>query len=166
MNPKTIKPLTLPSLLLADRSQLPACPAVYFVLDGDAVLYIGRTRNLQQRWLAHHRWYQLKVMSGNIRIAWLECSDASLLVAIETASIEHFEPSLNRTKVGGEQTKIFVYLPEELKADLERLAKSHYRPVSNMVLTLIQEAVDEAKSEGRIQSDDRSQQQKIDSDSE
>ncbi|MEG4302011.1 hypothetical protein QUB16_04765 [Microcoleus sp. D3_18a_C4] len=60
--------------------------------------------------------------------------------------------------------RIVVYLPEELKADLERLAKSHHRPVSNMVLTLIQEAVDEAKSEGRIQSDDRSQQQKIDSD--
>lgn len=58
--------------------------------------------------------------------------------------------------------RIVVYLPEELKADLERLAKSHYRPVSNMVLTLIQEAVDEAKSEGRIQSDDRSQQQKSD----
>ncbi|MEG3843861.1 hypothetical protein, partial [Microcoleus sp. herbarium14] len=47
--------------------------------------------------------------------------------------------------------RIVVYLPEELKADLERLAKSHHRPVSNMVLTLIQEAVDEAKSEGRIQ---------------
>ncbi|MEG4587475.1 hypothetical protein QUA54_20000 [Microcoleus sp. MOSTC5] len=59
--------------------------------------------------------------------------------------------------------RIVVYLPEELKADLERLAKSHYRPVSNMVLTLIQEAVDEAKSEGRIQNDDRSQQQKSDS---
>lgn len=60
--------------------------------------------------------------------------------------------------------RIVVYLPEELKADLERLAKSHYRPVSNMVLTLIQEAVEEAKSEGRIQSEDRSQPQKIDSD--
>lgn len=60
--------------------------------------------------------------------------------------------------------RIVVYLPEELKADLERLAKSHYRPVSNMVLTLIQEAVDEAKSEGRIPSEDRSQPQKIDSD--
>jgi CopG-like RHH_1 or ribbon-helix-helix domain, RHH_5 len=54
--------------------------------------------------------------------------------------------------------RIVVYLPEEVKADLERLAKSHYRPVSNMVLALIQEAVDRAKSEGRIPSDDRSQQ--------
>ncbi|WP_293336672.1 hypothetical protein [Microcoleus sp. CAWBG58] len=35
MNPKTIKPLTLPSLPLADRSQLPVCPAVYFVWDGN-----------------------------------------------------------------------------------------------------------------------------------
>jgi hypothetical protein len=59
--------------------------------------------------------------------------------------------------------RIVVYLPAELKADLERLAKSHYRPVSNMVLTLIQEAVDEAKSEGRIQSDDRSQPHRSDS---
>ncbi|MCY7384325.1 MAG: hypothetical protein LH628_17400 [Microcoleus sp. CAN_BIN18] len=59
--------------------------------------------------------------------------------------------------------RIVVYLPEEVKADLERLAKSHYRPVSNMVLTLIQEAVEEAKSEGRIPSDNQSQQ-KIDSD--
>ena len=59
--------------------------------------------------------------------------------------------------------RIVVYLPEELKADLERLAKSHYRPVSNMVLTLIQEAVDEAKSEGRIPSDDRSPPHRSDS---
>ncbi|MEG3936430.1 hypothetical protein QT990_35160 [Microcoleus sp. T3_B1] len=51
-----------------------------------------------------------------------------------------------------------VYLPEEVKADLERLAKSHYRPVSNMVLSLIQEAVDRAKSEGRITSDNQSPQ--------
>ncbi|MEG4320361.1 MULTISPECIES: hypothetical protein [unclassified Microcoleus] len=53
--------------------------------------------------------------------------------------------------------RIVVYLPEEVKADLERLAKSHYRPVSNMVLSLIQEALDRAKSEGRIPSDNRSQ---------
>jgi len=54
--------------------------------------------------------------------------------------------------------RIVVYLPEEVKADLERLAKSHYRPVSNMVLALIQEAVDLAKSEGRIPSDNQLEQ--------
>ena len=113
MNPKTIK---LPTTTARDRSQVPACPAVYFVLDRDAVRYNRAVK----------------------------------------AQITALPAKLPR---------IVVYLPEELKADLERLAKSHYRPVSNMVLTLIQEAVDEAKSEGRIQSDDRSQQQKSDSDS-
>jgi hypothetical protein len=54
--------------------------------------------------------------------------------------------------------RIVVYLPEEVKADLELLAKSHYRPVSNMVLSLIQEAIEQAKSEGRIPRDDRSSQ--------
>ncbi|MEG4319699.1 MULTISPECIES: GIY-YIG nuclease family protein [unclassified Microcoleus] len=138
MNPKTIKPLTLPSLPLADRSQLPVCPAVYFVLDGDAVLYIGSTKNLQQRWLAHHRWYQLKVMSGNIRIAWLECSDASLLVAIETASIEHFEPSLNRTRVEGEQNTIKLVIPKALKIRFKALCVRAQRDMSSVGSQLIE----------------------------
>ncbi|MDY6782355.1 MAG: hypothetical protein SW833_07355 [Cyanobacteriota bacterium] len=46
--------------------------------------------------------------------------------------------------------RIVVYLPEDLKADLERLAKLNNRPVSNMVMTLIQEAVNKAKSEGDL----------------
>ena len=63
MNPPTVDPFTLPSLPLANRSELPNCPAIYFVLNGDAVLYIGRANNLYQRWAAHHRWNQLKIVT-------------------------------------------------------------------------------------------------------
>lgn len=35
MNTADINPLTLPSLPLLERSDLPNCPAVYFVLNGD-----------------------------------------------------------------------------------------------------------------------------------
>lgn len=137
MNPKTIKPLTLPSLPLVDRSQLPACPAVYFVLESDTVLYIGQTGNLQQRWIAHHRWHQLKVISGNIRIAWLECSDVNLLVGIEKAAIEYFQPSLNQTRVGGEQNTIKLVMPKALKIRFKALCVRAERDMSSVGCELI-----------------------------
>jgi hypothetical protein len=53
--------------------------------------------------------------------------------------------------VPSKQPKVVVYLPPELKADLEALAKKELRPVSNMVASLIQQAVDKAKQEGKLQ---------------
>lgn len=115
MNPETVDPLTLPSLPLTNRSELPNCPAIYFVLNGDAVLYIGRANNLYQRWIAHHRWHQLKVMSGDIRIAWVECSASELLPEMEAALIQHFKPPINRTKVEGlARPRVTVYFSEEI----------------------------------------------------
>lgn len=72
-----VNPFALPSLPLADRKQLPDYGAVYFVLERDAVLYIGKTRNLQQRWATHHRWHQLRGLNGDIRVAWMECSETA-----------------------------------------------------------------------------------------
>ncbi|HAG85809.1 MAG TPA: excinuclease ABC C subunit domain-containing protein, partial [Cyanobacteria bacterium UBA12227] len=89
-----IDPLTLPSLPLNERSHLPYCPAVYFVVANNNVLYIGQTANLHDRWLAHHRWGQLKELNELVRIAWLECGEHHLLTEIEAALISHFEPPL------------------------------------------------------------------------
>ncbi|HLO48647.1 MAG TPA: hypothetical protein VK211_09560 [Kamptonema sp.] len=47
--------------------------------------------------------------------------------------------------------KISVYLSPELKADLEKLAKIENRSVSNLAVVLLQQAVDQAKTEGRIE---------------
>ncbi|WP_414586453.1 hypothetical protein [Scytonema sp. PCC 10023] len=63
MNPNTIDPQQVPSLPLKKRSrtattvrrsraaprgrsQLPSCPAIYFVLAEERILYIGQTVNL------------------------------------------------------------------------------------------------------------------------
>ena len=147
MNSETVDPLALPSLPLVTRGELPNCPAIYFVLNGDAVLYIGRTNNLYQRWIAHHRWHQLKAMSGDIRIAWLQCGDAKRLSDIETALIKHFQPSLNQTKVEGESISIktMVYLPLELREALKHVAVKENRSLSNLIVTLLQGAVKEAQ---------------------
>lgn len=99
MNVAEIDPLTLPSLPLGERSQLPNCPAIYFVLTGDCVVYIGRTVNLKNRWTSH-RVMSFVQKQDNARLAWLECNDASLLPEIETALLNHFQPSLNVRNIG------------------------------------------------------------------
>lgn len=92
MSIEAVNPLTLPSLSLQERRSLPECAAVYFVLNSsDEILYIGGTVNLAQRWLAHHRWYQLVEMGDDIRLAWLECSDTVLL--LERADQENSAPN-------------------------------------------------------------------------
>ncbi|MEO0684746.1 MAG: GIY-YIG nuclease family protein [Cyanobacteria bacterium J06649_11] len=95
MNVAEINPLTLPSIPLLERTQLPNCSAIYFVMQDECVLYIGRTINLAQRWEAHHKWDQLVARGTPVKIAWLECRDESLLTQIETALIRQFAPELN-----------------------------------------------------------------------
>ncbi len=147
MNPSTIDPLALPSLPLLERRHLPKCPAIYFALEGNKVLYIGRTNNLNQRWTIHHRWQQLQATHGEVRIAWLECSNISLLSSIEDALIEHFQPLLNGSAVvptalvASKLPSMSVYIEPELKAAAEKLAKKQKRSLSSLVCILLEEAV-------------------------
>lgn len=97
MNQATVNPLTLPSLPLLERSRLPQCKAIYFALAGERVLYIGKSENLNLRWAQHHRLQELTAETEEVRIAWLECSDANLLFSIEAALIDYFQPPLNRS---------------------------------------------------------------------
>lgn len=152
MNPSSIDPLALPSLSLAARSQLPPCPAAYFVLEGDRVLYVGRSVNLRQRWLAHRRYKQFKAIS-NVRIAWLECSDPSLLPEIEVALIEYFQPSLNGKLIPQapqDTARIVFHAPDEIKEKLERLATKRLRSVSNLVRLIVEEEIAKAEKRGEL----------------
>lgn len=95
-NPSIVNPLSLPSVPLEKRYDLPTIPGIYNAIDSQGVVqYIGRSNNIRQRWLQHHRNRQLQVMGG-INLAWLFVSDESLLPAIEFALIESFNPLLNR----------------------------------------------------------------------
>src|SRR5215831_9532432 len=84
----------LPTLPLAERGDLPDTPAIYFVLTGDTVLYVGKAGCLRQRWVAHHRLAQLGEY-GACRMAWMQVDDAGLLDELEQACIDHFQPVLN-----------------------------------------------------------------------
>ncbi|MBD2416101.1 GIY-YIG nuclease family protein [Nostoc calcicola FACHB-3891] len=142
MSVEVVNPLTLPSLSLQERRSLPECAAVYFVLNGNEILYIGGTVNLAQRWLAHHRWHQLVEMGDGIRLAWLECSEPALLLEVETALIKHFQPRLNRTPVLGDNGK--VILQTDVKESTRTRLKLEAVRLGTTMSLLTEQILDEA----------------------
>lgn len=121
----------LPSVALCDRAALPSVPCIYFCLGESGVIHhIGRSVNLQRRWLQHHRHAELETLV-NVRIAWVEVSDLSLLATVETALINHFNPSLNRRRVrirrsatvSTDKARVSTYIDYQLKALAEKAAQ-------------------------------------------
>ncbi len=101
-----INPLDLPSVPLLEKHKLPQVSAIYFAIaKSGEILYIGRSINIANKWLGHHRYLELKEI-GNVRIAWLSCNDESLLPQIEEAMIKHFLPCLNHTLIKQSKTKL------------------------------------------------------------
>lgn len=157
ITPSTVNPLQLPSLPFEWRKALPECPAIYFAIDANnKIQYIGSTVNLKQRWISHHRESHLKAV-GEIRLAWMEVSDKSLLPAIEEALITWFNPPLNNLRDGkcltsSGKLRVSLYIEENLKIELEKLAKVKKRSLSNLIEVLCEEAVQQAKKQGEISS--------------
>lgn len=53
------------------------------------------------------------------------------------------------------KAKVFAYIQNELKEDLERLAEVRNRSISNLLETLIKAEVDQAKASGELPPDDQ-----------
>ncbi len=99
INPESIDLSTLPCVALSERNALPSTSGIYFAIDAYGVVqYIGKAVNIQQRWLTHHRYAQLKDYQS-VKIAYLAVSDPELLLPIESALIDWFDPSLNGSEV-------------------------------------------------------------------
>ena len=61
INPSTLDLKQLPYLPLEEKSALPKRSAIYFAIDSVGIVqYIGRTNNVYQRWVSHHRYSELK----------------------------------------------------------------------------------------------------------
>lgn len=103
----TVKVNLFPSVAFEHRQDLPAIPAIYFVLDAQlAIVYIGEASNLQARWTGknHHRAPQLR--GGNYRIHWTHAPDDTVArKSAEQQAIEYFQPLWNRTEVPADEMK-------------------------------------------------------------
>lgn len=94
ISPSTVDPLSLPSVPLSDRRNLPSASGIYFAIDAEGTIqYIGLSININKRWLGHHRFDELSRIDS-VRIAYLTC-ETDLLETVETALIEYFQPVLN-----------------------------------------------------------------------
>lgn len=100
ITPESLDIASLPSLPLSDRRRLPDVSAVYLVLEEEIVIYVGQSRSLLNRWLSHDKLKKFKSRVTPLRVAWLECSEITLLHEIETALIAWFEPELNQISAG------------------------------------------------------------------
>lgn len=97
----TIQLQDLPYTTLENKNCLPSVSGCYLVVaEETAVLYVGCSTNLYKRWKNHNR---VKEFSNydNVRICWLVISEESLLLEIEKALIEYFNPRLNNKAIPG-----------------------------------------------------------------
>lgn len=126
---------TLPFLpLLSERRRLPNVAACYLVLEGETVIYVGRSKNLYSRWRNYHqKGKDLRSRSTQLKIAWIECSNPSLIPALETALIEYFQPELNGKKTKQERAFIQVPINLEDKADFDAWCEANSTTMSEVV---------------------------------
>ena len=93
----------LPAVKLLAKEKLPDTAGIYFAVDeSDRLLYIGKAKNINKRWVNHHRYHQLeKINKKNpIFLKWYECeNDEIILTQLENYFIETYHPELNQTKV-------------------------------------------------------------------
>jgi len=90
----------LPSLLLQGHAQLPDLAAVYFICDGQDVLYIGTTKHLVVRFRNHHIFQQALETSLQAMIAWQPCNHLthSYRLHLEKLAIARWQPPLNKVR--------------------------------------------------------------------
>jgi GIY-YIG catalytic domain len=106
----SINPFQLPSVLLAERYDLPEFSGVYFVIGDEEIYYIGSSLNLKRRWISnnHHRYQQLLKIQ-NVKISYLEVDYIDSLESVERYCIEHFQSNLNNTLVASDRIRIDVW---------------------------------------------------------
>lgn len=103
INPANIQIDELPSVALEDKKHLPEVSCTYFAIDTQGVIqYIGQTKNLNRRWMSHHK--RTHLSGGGIKIAYLDCP-TELLEEIERALIDWFKPPLNTQNTWWQQSK-------------------------------------------------------------
>lgn len=91
----------LPGIASLRYRELPHITAIYFVVhSSDAIIYIGRARDLAQRFPSHHRRTQL--IRPDTAIVWfpvVENASERQLAALERICINKYRPELNDTPI-------------------------------------------------------------------
>lgn len=94
-DPKSIDPLSLPSVPLNGKDKLPTSPGIYFALSATGkILYIGRAGEFKSRW-RDHRHYPVLYFIEKVRVAYWKLDSKNNLSDIEQELINFHKPPLN-----------------------------------------------------------------------
>lgn len=75
------------------RKLVPDISCVYFIYSGNELIYIGKSRSLKHRFVAHHRALDFETLP-NLSIQW-EQMDEEEIHSAETSYIKTLSPRLN-----------------------------------------------------------------------
>lgn len=100
----SINPYRLnPKIAISEIQELPSISGIYFVIRDTQVIYIGKSRNIKQRWCKYPHHIEQKTVEGDfITFIGVHISDLNLA---EQLLIEYYEPILNRQFAVGIPTK-------------------------------------------------------------
>lgn len=88
--------IKLPSRSFNDLNSLPEKQGIYFVVAGNEIIYIGRSRNIRKRWVGeHHRKEIISDFHSNSTIYCLFVSDHEELCVFEKEMIDTIDPIYN-----------------------------------------------------------------------
>lgn len=89
-----INPYALPSIQLSEKDDLSEEPGIYFVLDDEAIYYIGLSANLQETWYSHNKQKEFDLIK-NGRIAFIDSLPIHYLSKVKSSFIRAFSPKLS-----------------------------------------------------------------------
>ena len=87
-----LNPYLLPSVPLARADLIEEASALYFLMDGEEVLYIGQTQNLSKRMIqGHHKRGAIEEAHPAARVHWMPVRRKARMI-LEKKAIERFSP--------------------------------------------------------------------------
>jgi hypothetical protein len=86
--------LTLPYLPISEKASLPQVPVIYFVVENDELVYIGKANNLFVRWNKFDH-YSETLCSSSANIHWLKVNKSELTLT-EALLVAFYEPKYNK----------------------------------------------------------------------
>lgn len=156
INLRAIDVKQLPSVSLKNKKKLPKISGIYFVIDSTGVIqYIGKSVNINNRWSNHHREEYLKRLN-DVKIAYLYISNTELLLEIEQALIDWFNPYLNNLRIVDENktkckiVKKSIILPEKLAEEIKNYSIKEKRSFSAQIALWAEQKLNELKENNEI----------------
>jgi len=119
---------------VAVDSEIPVCPCVYLLFNGDELIYIGQTSNLKTRVQNHIN----KNISGKIfdRVFFLVAPEEEDRLLIEKKLIDFYRPKYNGY-TGLECNTLGISLSKDDEQFLRYLAMKNCRTISGQITFLI-----------------------------